>query len=534
MNGRCTLAGENCIAYEECINPVSITFSDSPYTVPFDFSEINVSTAGGNVQVNVPVNRKIIINKTSSDNHIIDVYAEDVQIGELDGEYSSVIIENGKIIKDVPWFPYGVIVGVAGTAGDGGEILAKNRYGKTIFRGIANEDDSDVLEDAILDNRTICISSPLKITHSINIDVPYTTIYSLAHCILWPANDANCDIFHINGTFSVTLRDLLLHGNKENNVAGNGIRVSGAAYENIGPWVVKIIGCECLGFAENGILLGDNQHVVQTTDVLNCNCESNGIAGVNVQLGAHISVQDGYFEANQYGISANRCHTSSFRNNELNACSEAGMLIQQCESMLIDRPVIYYIPENKYGIRFVGGSDYFSLHNTIENGELLSFNSGVHFIHSDSGSSLRMTVENNQFYSRQDAENVWDVYDLDGANSTYSKNVFRYGRAIYAPDSVDSIISENRFVLNLSSPLNVHQSTIISNNLGYVTKNNGESVGTGEVQAVEHGLDIVPTRQQVILTAGSATANPYHSKAPDATYIYVVAGNEQPWYWNVP
>lgn len=62
----------------------------------------------------------------------------------------------------------------------------------------------------------------------------------------------------------------------------------------------------------------------------------------------------------------------------------------------------------------------------------------------------------------------------------------------------------------------------------------GASTGTGAEQTIAHGLYITPVRQQIILSAGSATANPYHSKDPDRTYFYVTAGDGQPWYWNIP
>lgn len=68
----------------------------------------------------------------------------------------------------------------------------------------------------------------------------------------------------------------------------------------------------------------------------------------------------------------------------------------------------------------------------------------------------------------------------------------------------------------------------------YITENSGSSIGTGKEQSIPHGLSKRPEQKDVILFSGSATANPYHSKVPDATNIYVVAGDKQPWYWNVP
>ena len=69
-------------------------------------------------------------------------------------------------------------------------------------------------------------------------------------------------------------------------------------------------------------------------------------------------------------------------------------------------------------------------------------------------------------------------------------------------------------------------------NPGYVTENSGASSGTGSQQTIAHGLSFTPTAQQIKLTAGSATANPYHSAAPNATNIYVTAASSQAWYWS--
>lgn len=71
----------------------------------------------------------------------------------------------------------------------------------------------------------------------------------------------------------------------------------------------------------------------------------------------------------------------------------------------------------------------------------------------------------------------------------------------------------------------------IRHNIGYVTENSGASTGTGAQQTIAHGLGFTPTRQQIALTPGSATAVPYHSAAPGATNIYVTAANLKAWYW---
>ena len=61
--------------------------------------------------------------------------------------------------------------------------------------------------------------------------------------------------------------------------------------------------------------------------------------------------------------------------------------------------------------------------------------------------------------------------------------------------------------------------------------NSGASVGSGAQQTIAHGLPYTPTRAQIALTGGSATALPFHSADPDATNIFVTATAGQAWYW---
>lgn len=137
-----------------CNNTVSISLADSPYTLgPGGYNDINVNTAGGNVRVNLPnADYPIKINKTSSDSYLVTLFVAGTQIGEISGELSSVVVESGQITKDEPWYPYDAIVGIAGVSGNGGEILAKNKYGKVLsssWRGVAGTDDASVLTQSI-------------------------------------------------------------------------------------------------------------------------------------------------------------------------------------------------------------------------------------------------------------------------------------------------------------------------------------------------------------------------------------------------
>ncbi len=99
--------------------------------------------------------------------------------------------------------------------------------------------------------------------------------------------------------------------------------------------------------------------------------------------------------------------------------------------------------------------------------------------------------------------------------------------------STEILISNNDLQGNKTYAINNGASGTVTkkDNRGYVTENSGASTGTGAQQTVAHGLAFTPTRQQIALTAGSATALPFHSAAPDGTNIYVTATLDQPWYW---
>lgn len=129
-----------------------ITLADTPYTLSVGFNCVKVDTTGGNVRVNLPnVNYPIDVIKTSSDSYIVTVWVGGVQKATVAGELSKITIENAEVTQDEPWYPYDAIVGIAGVSGDGGEVLAKDRYGRVISggRGVAGTDDASVIQAAV-------------------------------------------------------------------------------------------------------------------------------------------------------------------------------------------------------------------------------------------------------------------------------------------------------------------------------------------------------------------------------------------------
>jgi hypothetical protein len=142
------------------------------------------------------------------------------------------------------------------------------------------------------------------------------------------------------------------------------------------------------------------------------------------------------------------------------------------------------------------------------------------------------------------AANTYDdiyVYNTGQGNNIISNNVFdgngktRYAINIAGSLAHDNIISGNQFTRQVTKAVSdFGTNTKISNNIGFVTENRGNAVGTGSQQAIAHGCDFAPSYNQVLLSersTGGAAA--YMSSPPDAKYIYVTATAGKDYTWAI-
>ena len=152
------------------------------------------------------------------------------------------------------------------------------------------------------------------------------------------------------------------------------------------------------------------------------------------------------------------------------------------------------------------------------------------------GNTIRDSSQraNNTFFDISLAVSVGvnSVYNTVSANVMNATQANRVARNI---DEADVNQNYNRYNGNsvsgaVTAPMRIQgANSRARHNTGYVTEGSGNSIGTGAQQTIAHGLGFTPTAQQIALTAGSATALPYHSAAPDATNIYDTAALNQPW-----
>ncbi len=307
------------------------------------------------------------------------------------------------------------------------------------------------------------------------------------------AANANCGVVNIWGKNN-HIRNLAVDGNKANNATGStGVTI--AADNRSMEWVY-IYDCKT-----NGASLGEGHNMsfnhVMVVDCdeygftssaewptfIDCFTNGNTMRGFNIAgshallLGCKSMTDTGY--AFYLGDYATMLGCLSYH------AGYDGVLVAGSYCTIkdgwIDSPSQY--ANNTYsGVRFLG---------TRINNEI----AGMHIWGTETNKHKYSIAEDgDQDYS--------DIHDNDVRNNQTSPAI-----AVYGTNSV------------------------VRNNIGYKTENKGASAGTGAQQAIAHGLAFTPTRQQIALIAGSATATPYHSAAPDATNIYVTAGSGQAWYW---
>jgi hypothetical protein len=100
--------------------------------------------------------------------------------------------------------------------------------------------------------------------------------------------------------------------------------------------------------------------------------------------------------------------------------------------------------------------------------------------------------------------------------------------SVEAGKTLTALIADNSFTGTVTVA-GTATNRIFDRNDGFITKNSGDSTGTGAEQTVAHGLAGTPTK--VALWDIESAAGPYQSSAADATNIYVTAGNGLDWGW---
>lgn len=462
-----------------------ITLADTPYTLSVGYNCVKVDTTGGNVRVNLPdTNYPIDVIKTSSDAYIVTVWVGGTQIGEIAGELSKITVENAEVTKDEPWFPYDAIVGIAGVSGDGGEVLAKDRYGRVIAggRGVAGTDDAAIINAAI----NYVASNPYVNSEGgvvnlscgqFNTEAAIIVKRSITLCgsgrdstIITPSGAFNA-IENFNrdaGNVRICIKDLKV-GNlvSSPNVGLNGIDLKKCTYaiiENVAATENNLSGicildgywntirnCLCLYNTSHGIESDAN---ADTILVDNSDCEYNALYGISIPGGGAHRIQNSYIEANTSGGIYVGAEKSHIFDNIISANSVFNLFVTGDENYIHHNEVNNCA--NGYGIRATCTDSIFD-HNIIT---LCKY--GVQFYSTGSGNTFEHNI----------LSLITTTYLI--TLNTANNNIFRWNIMGGATVSIATT------------------GCILRYNSGYVTENFGSSTGTGSEQPIAHGLAAIP------------------------------------------
>lgn len=322
-----------------------ITLADTPYTLSLGYNCVKVDTTGGNVRVNLPnVNYPIDVIKTSSDSYIVTVWVGGVQKATVAGELSKITIENAEVTADEPWYPYDAIVGIAGVSGDGGEVLAKDRYGRVIARGVAGTDDAAVINTAIATGFVVRLGAfPFSLETGIILSSPGTIQGSgIRKTYLIPSDPSIDAITASHATFmcDIHLCDFTV-GDGIHTVGHDGIvfdHICQAAIDRVEiykmgnnginidyGWQFKLNGVVASYNNAIGILCGPN--VENGLQMSQCGSELSGAENLKILGGVAHSIIGCHFEYGTHGIYASGISESRFIGNKIYSFASGGILI---------------------------------------------------------------------------------------------------------------------------------------------------------------------------------------------------------------
>ena len=356
---------------------------------------------------------------------------------------------------------------------DGDLVKAKNGgTGVVEFSGV---DAAEVIQQAInaLKNggKIFIKAGTYEITETITIPQDKNITIEGELCgLLFPTlklgDDANCDMFYREATTSwgfLHIVNLQLHGNKENNTSGTGIKLTGAR----GAWDVVIKRLYIRDFAEYGIYASGchGVHIMGGTVVEYC-----GLDGVFLGNGDESLMMNCYFAGNGH----------------------SGIYLQNLD-----------------GIVVVGNHSW-------NNGRLGLF---VYLV--KNGVVVANTFKTNGGVSYYPADVAFRSSDVIFVANHIKSDSDKVSYSLYIMDEVNTVCIGNKFS-GVTPAINIVPS-ICKLNSGYVTENGGVATFSGDGSttqfAISHGLVAEPEIVNVTPLSADAAGDFYVTK--DSTYIYV-------------
>lgn len=542
-----------------------ITLADTPYTLSVGYNSVKVDTTGGNVRVNLPnVNYPIDVIKTSSDSYIVTVWVGGTQIGEVAGELSKITIENAKVTKDEPWYPYDCIVGIAGVSGNGGEVLAKDRFGRVIAggRGVAGTDDVTILNTALATVSGSSTYKKIKLSGLFVFPVDrYIEIYSKTYI---DAHGSRFDIRALNSTYPIQPKvnhsDIILDGLYLYDDGGsygiywrnyvNNLRIKNSRF-------VDLIGYVINGGSSNMVAYMDDCYVSSSynankplvysspaSEIHIDNLLANHTIDNVVSLGRDSScINSRFYDCAGYCIRSYYVDNNVISNNVFRWTYAPADVIYFTQAVLIsgeadgghsnnnvveNNRIIADAPgyEDLFGIYM---HSYNYLQNNIvgarvSNNVVENIKYGVVV-----GYSLKNCILDKNVFSGCD----WGMY-VSAIDTDISENVFIDCTIGYADFDTGRInFHDNIFSGCGTNVANSDPNTKFKDNIGYPTDASGSSTGTGSEQTIAHNLAAIPTGCKAWITYLVGTRYVTEMIPFDATNVYPWVDNGVAYTWRI-
>lgn len=493
----------------------SITLADTPYTLTLGYNQVKVDTTGGNVRVNLPdTNYPIDVIKTSSDAYIVTVWVSGTQIGEVAGELSKITVENAEVTKDEPWFPYDAIVGIAGISGDGGEVLAKDRFGRVIAggRGVAGTDDVAVINAAavfaegkhisllpgtynVLSGQTILIPSRYNV-------LDRTELEGLGHVRIQAAPGVTTCIKNANSSSGVScidqrikLKNLYVTGPN----TGVGIKND---YINSLHLEKMLIAHFDIGVEQVG---GWSQYILGES-IISSNVSYGMLVHDEAQGGSH--VYDSAFEANGIHVGYVAGAANEVKNCHMEGATTIGISL--------------------------GGTSY----STFSGNYIYTGVTGI------GGGCTQCTVSDNMLIAQSQFGIFLDyaTYSAIDSNSVYSADVSSYRVSNSSNVNILNNISRTPLVRDLwliaNSGIRMKNNMFVTGSKTISTttffdSNTGSSTGTGSEQTITHGLLAIPVGCKAWITYLVGTRYVTEMIPFDATNVYPTVATGTAYNWRI-
>ncbi len=341
---------------------------------------------------------------------------------------------------------------------DGTTVIAVDSEGTTIASGTAGTDDSTVIQAAInslTSGGTVILGSgSYTITASLNINYNYIELIGQQAASLSLAANVNDSVLKISGKNYITIRNLKISGNKNNNTDGNGIYVYGSS------WLIRLINVDILNCKSNGILIGDGTNVDQTCSIINCASEGNLGNGIKLFKTTYTYVENCFLEGNNIGLYIDRASHSNFSGIECNLCVVGGVYLESAISCHLENIRTSNNSSGTYGIYASASTGDLRVSNV----SLISNPIGTYGIRLSSSTLNGAKVSGVRINGFSDG-----IYLSSGNYNVLESNLIEScTRGININAGLNHIVKNNIF-LSCSTPCTgLVTSSIISDNIGYV------------------------------------------------------------------